>query len=40
MDDDWFVQNLQLTYNCLQNNISDNLWMKVSKKYDRFKAGE
>jgi hypothetical protein len=40
MNEEWFVQNLQLTHTFFQNNVSDNLWMKVSETYESFKAGE
>jgi hypothetical protein len=34
MDEEWFVQNLQLTHTLFQNNVSDELWMKVSETYE------
>ena len=40
MNEKWFVQNLQLTHNFFQNNVSDDLWMKVSETYETFSSGE
>jgi hypothetical protein len=40
MNEDWFVQNLQLTHTFFQNNVLDKLWMKVSKTYESYKAGK
>jgi hypothetical protein len=40
MNEAWFVQNLQLTHSFFQNNVSDELWMKVSETYESFNAGE
>jgi hypothetical protein len=36
----WFAQNLQLTYSFFQNNVSEDLWMKVSETYEGYAAGE
>ena len=36
----FFEQNLQLTYEFFQNNVSEDLVMKISETYDTFKAGE
>jgi hypothetical protein len=36
----YFEQNLQLTYDFFQNNVSDDLSMKISETYETFKAGE
>jgi hypothetical protein len=36
----FFKQNLQLTYEFFQNNVSEDLVMKISETYDTFKAGE
>ena len=40
MAEPYFVQNLQLTYDFFQNNVSDDLSMKISETYETFKAGE
>jgi hypothetical protein len=40
MDETFFVQNLQLTHNFFQNNVSDDLWMKISETYEGYSAGE
>jgi hypothetical protein len=36
----FFKQNLQLTYEFFQNNVSEDLVMKISEICDTFKAGE
>jgi hypothetical protein len=36
----FFEQNLQLMYEVFQNNVSEDLVMKISETYDTFKAGE
>jgi hypothetical protein len=36
----FFEQNLQLTYEFFQNNVSEDLVMKISETCDTFKAGE
>jgi hypothetical protein len=36
----FFEQNLQLTNEFFQNNVSEDLVMKISETYDTFKAGE
>jgi hypothetical protein len=36
----FFEQNLQLTYEFFQNNVSEDLGMKISETYETFKAGE
>ena len=33
-------QNLQLTYEVFQTNVSEDWVMKISETYDTFKAGE
>jgi hypothetical protein len=33
---DWFSENLGLTYDFFQNNVTDDLFLKVSKTYDKF----
>jgi hypothetical protein len=40
MVESWFAQNLQLTYTFFSKNVSDDLWMKVSKTYEGFPAGQ
>jgi hypothetical protein len=40
MNEAWFAQNLELTYTFFQNNVSKDLWMKVSKTYKGYTAGE
>jgi hypothetical protein len=40
MNEKWFIQNLQLTHNFFQNNVSDELWMKVSETYEGYSTGQ
>jgi hypothetical protein len=40
LSDPWFEENLQLTYDYFQKNVSDDLWMKVCETYDHFKPSE
>jgi hypothetical protein len=40
LSDPWFEENLQLTYDYFQQNVSDDLWMKVCETYDHFKPSE
>jgi hypothetical protein len=40
MNEEWFIQNLQLTHTFFQHNVSDELWMKISETCEAFKAGE
>jgi hypothetical protein len=40
MVESYFEQNLQLTYDFFQNNVSDNLRMKILEMYKMFKAGK
>jgi hypothetical protein len=40
MVDSYFEENLQLTYDFLQNNVSNELSMKISETYETFSAGE
>jgi hypothetical protein len=40
MVDAWFQENLKLTCNYLQKNVSDDLWNKVSETYDQYKPSE
>jgi uncharacterized protein YaaW (UPF0174 family) len=36
----YFEQNLELTYNFFQNDVSDELSMKISETYETFAVGE
>jgi hypothetical protein len=40
MNEACFAQNLQLTYSFFQNNVSEDLWMKVSETYESYTTGE
>jgi hypothetical protein len=40
MNEAWFAQNLELTYTFFQNNVSKDLWMKVSKTDEGYSTGE
>jgi hypothetical protein len=40
LPDPWFEENLQLTYDYFQQNVSDDLWMKVCESYDQYKVSE
>jgi ferredoxin-fold anticodon binding domain-containing protein len=40
LPDPWFEENLQLTYDYFQQNVSDDLWMKVCETYDQYQASE
>jgi hypothetical protein len=33
---DWCTENLRLTYDFFQNNVTDDLFLKVSETYDKF----
>jgi hypothetical protein len=33
---DWFEESLHLTYDFFQNNVTNDLFLKVSKTYDKF----
>jgi hypothetical protein len=38
--DEWFQENLKLTCNFFQKNVSDDLWNKVCETYDQYKPSE
>jgi hypothetical protein len=40
MSEPYFIQNLKLTYCFFQNNVLDDLSMKISETYKTFKADE
>jgi hypothetical protein len=40
LSDPWFEENLQLSYDYFQQNVSDDLWMKVCETYDQYKVSE
>jgi hypothetical protein len=39
-DDEFAGDNLNVTYNFMKNNVSDNLWEKTFEKYDQYSASE
>jgi hypothetical protein len=38
--DPWFEENLRLTYTFFQNNVTDDLFLKVSETYDKYPRSE
>jgi hypothetical protein len=40
MLDTWFEENLFVTYDFFQNNVADDLFLKVSKTYNQYPCSE